>query len=112
MGSAIQAGGPAISRCRNWELNTAGPGTAEEGTRVLAGLRFGDGPRSVRGCPSSMKRDYGGSTTSTDERPLVNPREVTGASMALGQKTRARQEPAWTGRGHPLHGAGVPLACN
>jgi hypothetical protein len=37
MGSAIQAGGPAISRCRNRELNTAGPGTAEEGARALAG---------------------------------------------------------------------------
>ena len=37
MGSAIQAGDSAISRCRNRELNTAEPDTAEEGARVLAG---------------------------------------------------------------------------
>jgi hypothetical protein len=48
MGPAIQAGGPAISRCRNRELNTAGPGTAEEGASALAGLRFGGWPAK---CP-------------------------------------------------------------
>ena len=31
MGSAIQAGGAAISRCRNRDLNTVEPATAEEG---------------------------------------------------------------------------------
>ena len=44
----------------------------EEGARVLAGLRSGDGPLSVRVRPSSLKRDCDRRTTSTGERCLVN----------------------------------------
>src|SRR5271165_1228692 len=43
-----------------------------ESARVLAGLRSGDGPRSVRARPSSIKRDCDRRTTSTGERCLVN----------------------------------------
>jgi hypothetical protein len=40
-------------------------GARREGATVLAGLRSGDGPRSVRARPSSIKRDCGRRTTST-----------------------------------------------
>ena len=43
-----------------------------EGARVLAGLRSGDGPLSVRVRPSSLKRDCDPRTTSTGEKCLVN----------------------------------------
>jgi hypothetical protein len=43
-----------------------------EGASVLAGLRSGDGPLSVRVRPSSLKRDCGRRTTSTGERCLAN----------------------------------------
>ena len=58
MGSAIQAGDSAISRCRNRVLNTGRAGAPRrEGARFLAGPRSGDDPRSVRARPSSIKRD-------------------------------------------------------
>jgi hypothetical protein len=69
----------------------------------LAGLRSGDGPLSVRARPSSIKRDCDRRTTSTGERCLVNVREVALDPGDLcghsGQGTRARPEPARTGRG-------------
>ena len=74
MGSAIQAGDSAISRCRNRELNTAEPDTAEEGARVLAGPRSGDGPRSVRARPPASS-----------------------VTRTLRPETRARREPASPG---------------
>jgi hypothetical protein len=86
MGSAIQAGDSAISRCRNRELNTAEPDAAEEGARVLAGPRSGDDPRSVRARPSSVKRDA--------DTPARNQRQ-------------AGSLPQTAGAGHPLQGAGV-----
>src|SRR4051812_18404929 len=113
MGSAVQAGGPVISRCRNRELNTAEPGTAEEGARVLAGSDPGMSPRSVRARPSSIMRNWGIRTTSTGERRLANVHAKSPEPLrALGQKAKARQETARTGCGHPLHGASVQLACN
>ena len=59
-------------------VRVRGPGRARplaqrtEGARVLAGLRSGDGPLSVRVRPSSLKRDCGRRTTSTDGKCLVN----------------------------------------
>jgi hypothetical protein len=44
----------------------------KEGATILAGLRSGDGPLSVRARPSSLKRDYDRRTTSTDGKCLVN----------------------------------------
>ena len=82
-----------------------------EGARVLAGLRSGDGPLSVRVRPSSLKRDCDRRTTSTGEKCLVN----------VHAKSRLTLEPLRTLRsedqgpggslpgpdaGHPLHGAG------
>ena len=43
-----------------------------EGGRVVAGLRSGDGPLSVRVRPSSIKRDCDRRATSTGEKCLVN----------------------------------------
>ena len=43
-----------------------------EGARVVAWLRSGDGPLSVRARPSSIKRDCDRRTTSTGEKRLVN----------------------------------------
>ena len=43
-----------------------------EGARVLAGLRSGDSPLSVRARPSSLKRDCDRRATSTGERCPVN----------------------------------------
>ena len=43
-----------------------------EGARVLAGLRSGDGPLSVRARPSSLKHDCDRRTTSTGGEFLVN----------------------------------------
>jgi hypothetical protein len=74
MGSAIQAGDSAISRCRNRELDTGEPDTAEEGARVLAGPRSGDGPRSVRARPPASS-----------------------VTRTLRPETRARREPASPG---------------
>jgi hypothetical protein len=43
-----------------------------EGARVLAGLRSGDGPLSVRARPSSPKHDCDRRTMSTGGKRLVN----------------------------------------
>ena len=43
-----------------------------EGTKVLAGLRSGDGPLSVRVRPSSLKHDCDRRATSTGGKCLVN----------------------------------------
>jgi hypothetical protein len=43
-----------------------------QGRRVVAWLRSGDGPLSVRARPSSIKRDCGRRATSTGEKLLVN----------------------------------------
>ena len=66
------------------------------------GLRSGDGPPSVRARPSGLKRDCDRRTTSTGEWCLVSAHaksrltaETCGHS---GQRTRARAEPARTGR--------------
>jgi hypothetical protein len=63
----------------------------------------GDGPLSVRARPSSPKRDCARRTTSTGGKPWPTytrshawPWSLYGPS---GQKPRARQEPARTGRG-------------
>jgi hypothetical protein len=68
------------------------------------GLRSGDGPLSVRVRPSSLKRDCG--RKDNEHRwnvPGERTREVTLDPGDLcghsGQKTRARPEPARTGRG-------------
>ena len=100
MGSAIQAGDSAISRCRNRELDTAGPDTAEEGARVLAGLRSGDGPRSGRARPSSIKRDCGRRTREQEKVPgnvHAKSRLIPETLRTLRPETRARPQPARTG---------------
>jgi hypothetical protein len=43
-----------------------------EDARVLAGLRSGDGPLSIRARPSSIKRDCDRRATSTGEKRPVN----------------------------------------
>jgi len=75
-----------------------------EGASVLAGLRSGDGPLSVRVRPSSLKRDCDRRATSTGERcqvhvhaksrltpePLRTLRpETTGQGQACPDRTRA-----------------------
>ena len=82
-----------------------------EGARVLAGLRSGDGPLSVRVRPSSLKRDCDRRATSTGGKCLVN----------VHAKSRLTPEPLRTLRSEdkgqagacpdrtraiPLHGAG------
>jgi hypothetical protein len=67
MGSAIQAGGRAISRCRNWELNTAGPGNRGGRHKSPRRAQIRGWPAKCPWPPSSIKRDCGGSTTSTDK---------------------------------------------
>jgi len=67
----------------------------------MAWRRAGDGPLSVRVRPSSLKRDCG---QGNEHRWIVpggrtralDPGDLCGHS---GQKTRARREPARTGRG-------------
>jgi hypothetical protein len=83
-----------------------------EGARVLAGLRSGDGPLSVRVRPSSLKRDCDRGTMSTGEKCRVyahaksrlTPGCLCGHS---GQKPRARRSLPGPDAGHPLHTAGV-----
>ena len=54
------------------EAHLARDNAMEEGARVLAGLRSGEGPLSVRARPSSIKRDCDRRATSTGEKRLVN----------------------------------------
>src|SRR5271157_1855361 len=76
-------GQPAGSRPRSrTDLNTAGrphghlrirrSSLRPEGGRVVAWLRSGDGPLSVRARPSSIKRDCDRRATNTGEKRLVN----------------------------------------
>ena len=72
-------------------------GVQAEAARVLAGLRSGDGPLSVRVRPSSLKRNCDRRTTSTGEKvPGERIREVTldpGVSAdPAGLTARARPE--------------------
>ena len=82
-----------------------------EGAGVLAGLRSWDGPLSVRVRPSSLKRDCNRRTTSAGGKCLVNVHAKSLDTGDLyehsGQKTRARPEPAWTGRGPSPSGCGA-----
>jgi hypothetical protein len=79
-------------------------GRRAEDAKVLTGLRSGDGPLSVRARPSSIKRDCDRRATSTGETCLAHlhakSRLILGCLCGhSGQKTRARREPARTGRG-------------
>ena len=63
-------------RCTDWtsrtDLRIRRSSLRPEGTRVVAWLRTGDGPLSVRARPSSLKRDCDRRATSTGEKRLVN----------------------------------------
>ena len=79
---------------------------------VLAPLRAGDGPLSVRVRPSSIKRDCGRRATSTGETYLVNGHAKSlRLTLAASADTPVRnQGPGGSlpgpDAGHPLHGAG------
>ena len=81
-----------------------------DGASVLAGLRSGDGPLSIRVRPSSLKHDCDRRTTSTGERCLVNVHAKSRLTLeptdTPGKQIRVRQEPARADADHPLHGAG------
>jgi hypothetical protein len=53
-------------------ITREGSDDGPEGARVLAGLRSGDGPLSIRVRPSSLERYCDRRTTSTGEKCLVN----------------------------------------
>jgi hypothetical protein len=61
-------------------------GAAAEGVTVLAGLRSGDGPLSVRARPFSLKHDCDRRTTSTGGKCLVN---VHAKSYLIPESLRA-----------------------
>jgi hypothetical protein len=90
------------------------PSGQAAGAGVLAGLRAGDGPLSVRARPSSIKRDCGRRATRTGGRcPEERTREVTLDPGDLcehsGQRPRARPSLPGPDAGHPLHSAGRSL---
>jgi len=66
------------------------------GCKSPDGLRSGDGPLSVRACPSSIKRDCDRGTTSTGGKCLVNVHAKSRLTLETlcghsGQQTRARR---------------------
>jgi len=73
MGSAIQAGDSAISRCRNRELNTAEPDTAE------------------------AQESWLGPDPGTGREVYVPAPPASSVTRTLRPETRARREPAQTG---------------
>ena len=78
--------------------------------KILAGLRAGDGLRSVRARPSSIKRDRDRRTTSTGKMPgertckvTLDPGDHYGHS---GQNQGPGASLPGPDTGHPLHRAG------
>jgi hypothetical protein len=74
-----------------------------ERAKVLAGLRSGDGPLSVRVRPSSIKHDRDRRATSTGEKRLVYVHAKSCLTLeplrTLRAETKGQAEPARTGRG-------------
>ena len=87
---------------------------AAEGAGVLAGLRAGDGPLSVRARPSSLKRDCDRRTMSTGGKCRVYAHAKSRLTRGVSADTPARRQgPSRSlpgpDAGHPLHTAGVSL---
>ena len=74
--------------------------------RILAGLGSGDGPLSVRGCPSTVKGHLKILSKPLRRKHLQDPPlERRSLCTPSGQKPRARPSLPGPGAGHPLHGA-------
>ena len=95
----------------HWNLRIRRSSLRPEGARVVAWLRSGDGPLSVRARPSSLKRDCDRRATSTGEKRLVNVHAKSRLTLETSTDTPVRNQ--GPGRslpgpdaGHPLQGAG------
>jgi hypothetical protein len=62
-------------------------------------LRSGDGPLSIRGCPSTVKGTRRSFLTASQKRSSGPTLERRSLCTPSGQKPRVRREPARTGRG-------------